>query len=298
MIQIKDLFEEFTCFWHAARGREQDEQLRLWEELYRLRHSEVFDFYFSPPHWGRRENLPAALGRYAEDMERIEGVAREVRELIPRIAERTLAAFTTREDEVELGVIAFVGAYGADGFGFPFAGSASVFLALELLAGYEPDRVRALIAHEFGHGLHLELRRNVRPEWFAEIMKDPLQLLQFASALFAEGLAVAASKRSIPGLDERAYLFYSPEQWAWCRANRAKLVDLALDALQREEQGDYFRFFAGGKPSEELPFDRTGYYVGSLAVERLLERHSLRQLAEMEPREYPGLIRQALAIAP
>lgn len=298
MIRIRDLFQDFTCFRDAARGREQDEQLRLWEQLYRLRHPDVFDFYFSPPHWGRREDLPAALGRYAEDIDRIEGVAREVREFIPRFADRTLAAFTTREDEVELGVIAFVGTYGADGFGFPFAGSASAFFALEQLAGYEPDRVKALIAHELGHGLHLELRRNLRPEWFEEIMRDPLQLLQFPSALFGEGLAVAASKRTIPGLDERTYLFYSPEQLEWCQANQAKLVDLGLDALQREEQRDYFRFFAGGVPSEELPVDRTGYYVGYLAVERLLGRHSLRQLAEMEPREYPGLIRQALEIGP
>ena len=294
MILVRELLPAFLDFWREAQGRPQDEQLRLWEDLYESRHPSVFEVYFSPPYWGRRENLPWALQRYAEDMERISKAAQDAVGLIPQVIESTLSAFAAREDEIEMGVVSFVGAYGADGFGFPLAGSTTVFLALEQLGHYEPNRVKALTAHELSHGLHLELRRHVRPEWFAEIMRNPRQLFRFASALLAEGLAVAASKRIIPGLEERFYLFYSPEQWDWCRANRAKLIALALDALEREDQGDYFRYFATAEQSEELPHGRTGYYIGCLAVERLLKRYTLRQLAVMEFEEHSGLIRRAL----
>lgn len=292
LIRLRSVFPDFLSFWETAQGKSLEEQLQLWEELYEAKHPKVFRVYFSAPYWGRREELPKALRRYSEDIKKINKAAKKAEELIPQITERALAAFAVGKDEVEIDVIAFVGTYGADGFGFPIAGRPTIFLALERLAEYEPNRMKALIAHELSHGIHIELGRKAHPGLFAGIVKDPLQFLKLAPGLFLEGLAVAASKRIVPDLEERTYLFYSPEQWEWCRANRAKLIELVLKDLDSQDQEAYYKFFTTWEPTKELPYHRTGYYLGYLVIEQLLKRHSLRELAELKPQKYSGLIRE------
>jgi hypothetical protein len=294
MIHIRDLSQSFFYFWDAAQGKDESEQLQLWQELYESRHAEVFQVYFSRPYWGRREDLPEALKRYKEDIDGIKKTAKEVTQLISQIAARAQTAFAISEDEIEMDVIAFVGAYYADGFGFPINGRMTIFLALERLAEYESDQMKALIAHELSHGFHMEIAKNSHPRLFAEIMKDPAQLLQLAPGLFMEGLAVAASKRIVPRLNERAFLFYGREQWEWCQENRARLVKLALKELENQGQDSYHKFLTTAKPQEELPYHRTGYYIGYLAIEQLLEQYGLRELAELRPKEYPHMVRTAL----
>ena len=289
MIRISDLTQSFFTFWKAAQDKEQAEQLRLWQELYESKHREVFQVYFSPPYWGQRENLPEALKRYEEDNKRIRKIADAVEELVSKIVPKVLTAFDTREDEVEIDVIIFVGTYGVDGFCFPVADRWTIFLALERLS-YYGDAIRPLVAHELSHGFYFELGGKAHPAPFTKIMKDPSFFFRVAPGLFMEGLAVAASKRIVPGLEERTYLLYTPKQWEWCQENRATLMALVLNELENQDQEAYFKFFTTGKPAEELPYPRAGYYIGYLAIEQLLNQHSLRELAEVEPEDYPQMI--------
>lgn len=293
MIRIRDLTQSFFTFWKAAQDKEQAEQLRLWQELYESKHREAFQVYFSPPYWGQRENLPEALKRYEEDNERIRKITAAVEELISKIVSKVLTAFDVREDQVEIDVVIFVGTYGADGFCFPVAGRWTIFLALERLS-YYGDAIRPLVAHELSHGFYCELGGKAHPEPFTKIMKDPSFFFRVAPGLFMEGLAVAASKRIVPGLEERTYLLYALEQWEWCQENRATLMALVLNELGNQDQEAYFKFFTAGKPTKELPYPRAGYYIGYLAIEQLLNQHSLRELAEVEPEEYPQMIGAAL----
>ncbi len=296
MISLRNICPDFLRFWEAARSEGQEEQLRLWEELYESKHPEVFQVYFSPPYWGRREDLARALQKYVEDIEKIEETTKVIEGLTSEIIKKALKTFATDETGVDIDVFIFVGVYGADGFIFPVEkGRTAVFLALECLAGYEPDHMQALIAHELSHGLHLELGRRANPEAFRQAMENLEELMSWiAGNLFFEGLAVAASKRIIPGLAERTYLFYSLDQWRWCRENERRLKEMILESLNSRDQDVARRFFTICEPTEDLPYPRTGYYVGYLAIERLLERHSLMELAAIEPKEFPKLIREAL----
>lgn len=293
MIRIRDLTQSFFTFWKAAQGKEQAEQLKLWQKLYESKHRETFEVYFSPPYWGQRENLPDALKRYEDDSERICKTAGEMEKLVSKVVSKGLKAFDARENEVTIDVVIFVGTYGADGFCFPVAGRSMIFLALERLSHYG-DAIRPLVAHELSHGLHSELGRRAHPAPFTKIMKDPFSLFRVASGLFMEGLAVAASKRIVPGLEERTYLLYTSEQWAWCQENRARLMALFFSELGDQNQEAYFKFFATGERKDELPYPRTGYYIGYLAIEQLLEQHSLRDLAEADPGEYTRMVGVAL----
>ncbi len=296
MIRIRDLSRDFLKFWDAAQGKEQEEQLKLWWEMYESKNPEVFGVYFSAPFWGRRENLPKALPGYGKDSEKIAKAAGKTAELIPKIVKGALTAFATGEGEIEMDVIAFVGVYGADGFVFLLEGRPAVFLALEHLAEYEIERAEALIAHELSHGLHIALGKRANPGTFAKIMENLEEFISWiARNVFDEGLGTCASKRIIPGLGERTYLFYSPEQWAWCRRNEGRLIEQLLERLDSKDQETCSKFFTTWRPTEELPYHRTGYYVGYLAIEKLLERYSLRDLAETVPGEYSGLIRKAFA---
>jgi len=293
MIRITDITQSFFTFWKAAQDKEQAEQVRLWQDLYESKHQEVFGVYFSPPYWGQREYLPEALKRYKDDNDAIRKTAEEMDEVVSKSFQSALTAFDVREGEVEIDVVIFVGTYGADGFCLPVAGRWTVFLALERLSHYG-DAIRPLVAHELSHGFYFELGAKAHSAFFAKIMKDPSSFFRVAPGLFMEGLAVAASKRIVPGLDERTYLLYAPEQWEWCQENRATLMRLVLDELGNQDQEAYFRFFTAGEATENLPYPRAGYYIGYLAIEQLLQQHSLRKLSEVGPEHYRQMIGAAL----
>ena len=295
MTRVKNLWAEFAEFWAAAQGKPEEEMTRLWQVLYEGKHPEVFSLYFAPPHFGRWEHLHPALTRYTEEFEQIAEAAGRIQKLVPLLIEAVLTAFDALEDELELEVICFVGVYGTDGFCLPAPDRARAFFALECLADYTPDRVSALIAHEISHGAHAELNRRKNPkisDW--DLVNLDRIFPWIAGALFREGLAVAASRRAVPGLAEHEYLFYSPDQWEWCCENAAELAARLLEKLDRRDWNTFAEFFAGGAPLEWPPYPRTGYYIGDRAIERLLSKATLRELAELEFREISQLIRGSL----
>ena len=296
MIRIRNLSHDFLDFWEEARGKGQDEQLRLWQERYESKHPDLFQVYFTPPYWGRREDLPAALQRYAKDVKRIGKTAEKMEKLLPKIAASTLAFFGVDEDAIEIDVILFAGVYHADGFVFAVAGRTTVFLALECLAWHGPGSAELLIAHELSHGMQFALGQRAHSQLAATFTQDPLSLFtRLDLRLFAEGFAISASKRIVPGRDEPVYLPYTPKQWEWCRANRDRLIEITLRGLAENDQDVYSKLFESRETTEELPCQRIGYYVGYLAIEKLLERYTLQELAKIELVEFPKLLRKALA---
>ncbi len=293
MIRIRDLTQSFFTFWRAAQDKEQAEQLRLWQEIYESENRDVLQVYFSPPHWGQRENLPEALKRYEEDNEGILKTAEKMEKLVSKIVSKVLTAFDTREDEVEIDVVIFVGTYGADGFCFPVEERWTTFFALEVLSRYG-DAIAALVAHELSHGIHFELGRKTHSMSVGDAIRDPSIFFQVVPLLFIEGLGVSASKQVIPGLEERVYLLYTSEQWDWCQENRGKIISLVLEHLEGQEHQDSSELFGPWEPTEELPYPRIGYYVGYLVIEELLKQYSLRELAEIEYGKYPQIIGMTL----
>jgi len=268
---------------------------RLWQVLYEGKHPEVFSLYFAPPHFGRREHLHPALTRYAEEFEQIAEAAERTQKSVPSLIEAVLTAFNAREGDLVLEGLSFVGVYGTDGFCLPTPDHTKVFFALECLADYTPDRASALIAHELSHGAHAELNRreNLKTSDWDLVNLDRI-FPWIAGALFREGIAVASSKRAVPGLPEHDYLFYSRDQWEWCRENEGKLAERLLEKLDHRDWSTFNEFFSGGVQREWPPYPRTGYYIGYLAIERLLSATTLRELAELEFRAIPPLIRRSL----
>lgn len=295
MIRLKDLFQDFLNFWDAAQGKSREEQLRLWQELYESKHPDVFGVYFSPPHWGTRERLPEAFTRYGEDFGSIIERAKAVNDLVPQTMPRALAAFDINEEDVDLDLVLMVGVYTASGFSFPLNNKVGVFLALEHMPR-KRESALVLIAHELSHGIQFAVFQQTDPHAFSTFMEDPLSLFtRLDVRLFVEGLGISASKRIAPGSDERTYhLSSGAKQWEWCQANRERLMELTLRGLEGDQQYAYSELFGFGEQPKELSFPQTGYYVGYLAIEKLLDRYTFRQLAETAPGEYAGLICKAL----
>lgn len=101
---------------------------------------------------------------------------------------------------------------------------------------------------------------------------------------------MAASQRVVPGLAGYEYLFFSPDQWEWCRENAGELAARLLEKLDHCDWDTFTEFFTGGAPLERAPYPRTGYYIGYQTIERLLNMATLRELAELDLREIPRLI--------
>ena len=292
MIKIRSLLPEFFIFWNQAQHKEIHEQEAIWRGFYEFRNPEIFDLYFSG--FASRKRLPEALTRYRGKTQQLKATEQKIVDLIHGIIPKAMKLFEARDEEIDLDIVIMVGAYGADGFTTDLQGKPTVFFAVEVLSEYEIERTQVLIAHELCHGIHGELLRNAHPEIISVMDKKEFQGW-IAKGAFMEGLAICGSKKLLPGFGEHLYLFYSREQGDWCQKNRKKLIELILNDLGKRDGSAFDRYFWSNKSKTDLPYTRTGYYVGYLAIEHLLKQYSLKTLAELGPEEYPKLIRMALA---
>lgn len=291
MIRIRDLALSFFDFWEAAKNKSQEEQLKLWQELYESKHPEIFELYFSE--FALRKRLPEALTRYQGKIQQLITTEERVASLVQEAKPRAMELFEAGDEEIDLDVVIMVGAYGGDGFTTNLQGRPTVFYAVEVLSEYKIERMQILIAHELSHGIHDELLRNAHPKSISMMDKKGFWWW-VAKGAFMEGLATCGSERIFPGFDEHLYLFYSREQGDWCQRNRDQLIELILKDLESRDKAAFYRYFWSDKAKTDLPYIRTGYSVGYLAIEQLLKQYTLRELAELEPGEYPRVIGTAL----
>lgn len=291
MIKIRRLLPEFCIFWNQAQDKDPQEQENMWHELYESKHPEIFDLYFSG--FAARKRIPQALARYQERIKQFKATEQWIVDLIHMTIPRAMKLFEAHGEEIDLDIVIMIGAYGADGFTTDLQGKPTVFYAVEVLSEYEMERLQVLIAHELCHGIHGELLRNAHPEIISVMDKKEFQSW-VAKGAFMEGIATCGSERLFPRFDERLYLFYSHEQYNWCQRNRGKLTELILNDLGNRDGSAFDRYFWNNRSKTDLPYHRTGYYIGYLAIEQLLKQYSLRELAEVGPEKYPDLIRRAL----
>lgn len=114
-------------------------------------------------------------------------------------------------------------------------------------------------------------------------------------ALWVEGLATAAAGRMNPQASLRDLMLETPRpiapevDAAWPEA--LCFIAARLDSTDRD---DYRGLFMGGAQGQRFP-PRWGYYVGYRLAQRVLDRHSIQQLAHMPATQAEPLVRSTLA---
>jgi uncharacterized protein YjaZ len=117
--------------------------------------------------------------------------------------------------------------------------------------------------------------------------------------LVNEGLAVAASRKVIPGFNSWDYLGYRRRQYRRMRELEAFLTRHLRDELDESGLGYQLRYLSGGAMVAQrmvagrvLP-ERAGYYIGDRMVEALVAERGIAAALRADAIDCPGL--QSLA---
>ncbi len=173
--------------------------------------------------------------------------------------------------------------------------------------GLSPDLMPLWIAHEVAHTVRYTSPAS-RSE-FARIIEDAGGQYDYWESgsratlremLVNEGLAVAASRKVVPGFDNRRYLGYGGRQYRRLRELEAFLRRSIVDELDYTGIGYRLRYLAGGTSQSSrqlagrtLP-ERSGYYLGYRLVESYVERFGIADALRASAEECLEVDREAM----
>ncbi len=260
---------------------------------------------------------------HAEDVMRrtLEADRRDLRALLNSVDIVDLAAETmTRCEELfevdsQYDVYLMVGVGGANAGELIVRGRGIAFVCLEHFTGRANAETMGLglqsellplwIAHEIAHTV-----RYLSPDSQSE-MRPIIQELNgnydywetgsratLRELLINEGLAVAASKKAVPGFEPWDYLGYGRRQYRRLRELEAFLISYLRDEMDVTGLGYRLRYLSGGMSAAQrlingkvIP-ERSGYYIGHRMVEAMVAsrgiakalRSSAEECRELEDR--------------
>ena len=210
---------------------------------------------------------------------------------INKLASRAIKTIKLRN--LNLNTILIVGTFNFDGATIPYKKHGAMVLGLEVISGYSKNKIKTLVSHELGHVLHLNTYCSHHGIPFCrEFMSKTIE--HVGKAIYLEGLAVATSREILPNIKIRNLLFYSKEALNWCRENQEKLVKKTINGIYKTGEKGYLKYFTNNDKPEWTPHYRIGYYVGYLAIKKLMERYSLTDLYTIDIEMWEDMIKKAL----
>ena len=274
MVRILDTTPAFQRFAGTALDAADGERQQQWSQHYHAAHPRVFDAFFAAH--GDRSGLPTVLRNLRPVRQRAQAAAAHLPDLIASVEPVVAQVLDAREHPEPLHVL-LVGTMSTTGFVGHLDGELAVFHCLEWFT--DPSTAGVLVAHEDAHAWH---RRRVEPPAEPDLAWEAL----------AEGIALHASRATVPGHPEDDYFWYGVEgfeDWLpWCRDHHDQLLDEFRRAL--DDPAAVEAFFGGGFVHGHW---RTGFYVADVLVDEL--DLSLAELAGLDTAAGRGLVRQALA---
>ena len=168
------------------------------------------------------------------------------------------AAGTTPDCDVVL----FAGLRRPEGYSRFDEGRNTIFIGLDHASNLQhADHLELILAHELTHAV-----RDPAPEvladydgWSEMTHDDFVERHPFREHLVSEALATALSEAAYPGKPEWRYLYFTPEDHAWCEAHRREIAERMRRALADAE--DYDTFYSRGSVTPDSP-DCCDYYFG------------------------------------
>ncbi len=270
-LTVKDLTPRFLDFYRAAKGLAPDARFAVWKARY--------DFAAVPPtpegDRMARKMLDAAWPRYPTALARISRGAGGMRPPPLGVAV-AVANLLQAERPVRIGLTTYVGTFETNAFTNDTPGGPVVAVPLEI-----PDEVRGLLLpHEMTHAAHM-LTAHLAPGYERTLGR----------VVFEEGLAMRATQRLVPGLQD--YRYVGDRNWFdAAMADRAAILAALRPKLERSDADTVLKYTMGqGATGRE----REAYIAGWLAVGRLLDQgRSFTELARIPEDQLPAVAASAL----
>lgn len=267
--EILDTIPAFLDVWREVSNDEVDKQIDAWLKLYKIQWPEL---------------LQKQLDDYASLQEDWRLTAAE--RIFPALPDRLSAMQTAHNNllsicnaifdkarqeigfENDLVCVIYVGLGCGAGWATEYEGKPAILFGLENIAeeGWQDqDRLAGLMAHELGHLIHFEWRKQ------AEVPDEDApwwQLYTEGFAQYCEGILQETPSWHMQSARTK--------HWhEWCQDNQGWL---ASEFLRRIDRGEDMRPFFGSW------FDlrgqkQTGYFLGHELIKRLQEQMSLYEVA-------------------
>ena len=267
--EVLDTFPSFLSVWNERQPTAVDAQIEGWLERYMALYPELLrkqmDDYASLNEDWRVTASERIFPALPERLEAMQTARDNLLSVCSEVYERCVQAVQFKDDIV---CVIYVGLGCGAGWANEYDGKPAILFGLENIAeeGWqERDALAGLTAHELGHLVHFEWRKQ------AEIANDDDSWWQ----LYTEGFAQRCESVI---LEEPSWHMRtdSKKHWyEWCEQN---IGWLAAEFLRRIDQGEDMRPFFGSW------FDlrgqkQTGYFLGHELIRTLQKKMSLREVA-------------------
>ncbi|MCZ8537170.1 hypothetical protein M9R32_08265 [Paenisporosarcina quisquiliarum] len=235
---------------------------------YYSQYPDIFKEYFSYHCKDTEERHNQSLRKYQEYFQTIKQVHKNI---VPIIKEINEEYYKLYQISFPIEVSLIVGGFGSNAYTYRQV-IPNITFSLEKLSP-EPDHLRVIVAHEFGHAAHNILSDRAGIDWTQVQWNSPLTWLN------QEGAATHFSRRTVANLHPSIYFSYDDDGYEWLtfsesnkkeikRAFAEDYLNLTAELLFRE----WFSINGGGK----FGYSRLGYFIGDMFFQ-----NQIRKLGEI-----------------
>jgi hypothetical protein len=225
---------------------------------------DIFEEYFAYHCKDTEERLNQAVSKYPQTLPLIKQVYENIIPIIEEVVEEYNRIY---EVSFPIEVNFIVGGFGSNAFTYRQI-IPNITFSLERLSP-EPDHLRTIVAHEFGHATHNILSDNAGMDWSKVNWNSPLTWLN------QEGAATHFSKRTVPDLNPSVYFQFNNEgdEWlAFALSNQQDIKKKFRKDYDTETPQVLFREWFSINGGKKLGHSRLGYFLADLFFQDQIKR--------------------------
>lgn len=259
------------------------EFLQHYHEKYSFHFTEYFQYYIKN---NLEKRIELSLLKYPAKMDDI----RKSNEVVEQIISQIVTLYKRKYDvEFNMNIHIIIGLHGSNAFTHRQI-IPDITFCLEKLSSKE-HHLKVIIAHEFGHVLHIILSEQAGVNWANMQWEHPY------TWLLQEGCATYFSKQ-IVDVNEEIYFLYEEDREGWLQfANNNKkeiIKAFQLDVKHLSSKEVYMEWFSinGGS---RFGYSRLAYFFGYSILQFLIEKFGEKKAVTLWKKdEFPHEIEKAL----
>jgi len=266
--EILDTYPDFLDYWMRASSKNLNEQIKLWQNFYMRKYSELLKKQVQNYEEENRDWRAVAKKIFPKLLQRFQ-LLKKARDNILRICEPIYAkASNMLKLDFDVFFVIYVGVGCGAGWATTYNGQPAVLLGLENIVEekwHTKNKLEGLISHEIGHLAHMKWQNGW--EKFEKAEQDPL------FRLYSEGFAQRCEHKI---LERETWHMAQDKEWlVWCKQNKSWLAKEFLKRLEKQVSvNDFFGSWFNIRGRKQ-----TGYFLGHAFIRELEKTCSLREIA-------------------
>ncbi|KQL52297.1 hypothetical protein AN964_01215 [Heyndrickxia shackletonii] len=231
---------------------------------YYAEYPDIFEVYFSSHCKDTDERHTSSIEKYPQYFSTIKEVHQNV---IPIIKEVTEEYSKLYQVTFPIDVHLIVGGFGSNAYTYRQI-IPNITFALEKLSP-DPDHLRVIVAHEFGHAAQNILTDNAGMDWTKAKWNSPLIWS------YREGVATHFSRKIAPGLHPSIYFSYNDEGKEWldfANENANEIKSAFAEDYQSLTTEELYREWFSINGGNKFGYSRLAYFIGEMFFQEEIDR--------------------------